>query len=202
MHRTNLCTPSASKIWVSIYRLSDIWPTPQDRPNSRRIWTSGHFAIPKGRFRTRSWRILLRPPKAGRQNPGRNIRHLQRDNKIGEYMKIDVPLERANRIINSGQVILVTSGDDKAKNIITLAWSMPLSHKPPLMAICLTKKRFSYGLIKKSGEFAVNVPAIDLLEQVVYCASFIASSTKADDTGVLTGPTATSRSRFLPTNEL
>ena len=100
-----------------------------------------------------------------------NDRNRCYNNKIGEDMKIEVPLERANRIINSGQVILVTSGDDKAKNIITLAWSMPLSHKPPLMAICITKKRFSYELIQKTGEFAVNIPTIDLLEQVVYCGT-------------------------------
>lgn len=86
-------------------------------------------------------------------------------------MKIEIPLEKANRIINSGEVILVTSADDRDRNIITLAWHMPLSHNPPLMAICVTKKRFSYGLIKKSQEFAVNIPTIALLEQVIYCGT-------------------------------
>jgi flavin reductase (DIM6/NTAB) family NADH-FMN oxidoreductase RutF len=84
-------------------------------------------------------------------------------------MKIEIPLERANRIINSGQVMLVTSCFENRNNIITLAWNMPLAHKPPLMAICITKKRFSYGLIKKSGEFIVNIPTLDLLDKVVYC---------------------------------
>lgn len=86
-------------------------------------------------------------------------------------MKIEVPLEKANRIINSGQVILVSSAYEKKANIITLAWNMPLSHKPPLMAISLTKKRFSYALIKKSGEFVVNIPSLELLDKVMYCGT-------------------------------
>lgn len=86
-------------------------------------------------------------------------------------MKIEVPLEKANRIINSGQVILVSCAYEKRATIVTLAWNMPLSHKPPLMAISLAKKRFSYELIKKSGEFIVNVPSIELFDEVIYCGT-------------------------------
>lgn len=86
-------------------------------------------------------------------------------------MKIEVPLQKANRIINSGQVILVSCAYEKRANIITLAWKTPLSHNPALMAISLTKKRFSYDLIKKSGEFVVNVPSIDLLDEAVFCGT-------------------------------
>ena len=85
--------------------------------------------------------------------------------------KTEVPLEQANRIINSGQIILVSSAHGDRNNIITLAWNMPLTHKPPMMAICITKKRFSYDLIKKSGEFAVNVPSLDLFKEVMYCGT-------------------------------
>jgi len=86
-------------------------------------------------------------------------------------MKIEIPLDKANRIINSGQVILVSCAFEKRANIITLAWNMPLSHKPPLMAVSLTRKRFSYDLIKKSSEFVVNVPSIDLFEEMFYCGT-------------------------------
>ena len=86
-------------------------------------------------------------------------------------MKMEVPLERANRIINSGQVILLSCAFEKRANIITLAWNMPLSHKPPLIAVSMTRKRFSYDLIKKSGEFVVNVPGMDLFDEMVYCGT-------------------------------
>lgn len=86
-------------------------------------------------------------------------------------MKIEVPKEKANRIINSGQVILVSCAYKDKTNIITLAWNTPLSHKPPLLGISVARTHLSAELIKKSGEFIVNVPSFDLLESVVYCGT-------------------------------
>jgi len=87
-------------------------------------------------------------------------------------MKIDVPLEKANRLINSGQVIMVSCADGKRSTIVTLAWSMPLCHQPsPLLAISLANKRFSYELIKRSGEFVVNIPGMDLFDEMMYCGT-------------------------------
>jgi len=86
-------------------------------------------------------------------------------------MKKEVPIEISRRIINSGQVVLVSSAYKEKKNIITLAWNMPLSHKPPLVAVSLGKTHFSTELIRKSEEFIINVPTLDLLESVVYCGT-------------------------------
>ncbi len=86
-------------------------------------------------------------------------------------MKKEVSLIRANRLINSGGVVLVTSGYEKKKNIITLAWDMPLSHKPPLCAVSIATRHYSTELIKKSGEFAINVPSLELLDKVIFCGT-------------------------------
>ncbi|KPK98763.1 MAG: hypothetical protein AMJ95_02645 [Omnitrophica WOR_2 bacterium SM23_72] len=84
-------------------------------------------------------------------------------------MKVEIPKEKANRLINSGQVILVTSAYKDKANIITLAWNSPLSHKPPLLGISVAKSHLSAEFIQKSQEFIVNVPDLELLESVVYC---------------------------------
>jgi len=89
----------------------------------------------------------------------------------GGLMKIEVTKDKANRIINSGQVILVSCAYKDKTNIITLAWNMPLSHKPPLLGISVAKTHFSAELIKKSKEFIVNVPSFELLNSVVYCGT-------------------------------
>lgn len=86
-------------------------------------------------------------------------------------MKIEVPKEKANRIINAGEVILVSCAYKDKTNIITLAWNMPLSHKPPLLGISIAKTHLSAELIRKSEEFVVNVPDMDLLEGVIYCGT-------------------------------
>jgi flavin reductase (DIM6/NTAB) family NADH-FMN oxidoreductase RutF len=86
-------------------------------------------------------------------------------------MKIEIPKEKANRIVNSGQVILVSCAYKDKANIITLAWNTPLSHKPALLAISVAKVHLSAELIQKSQEFIVNVPSLDLLDSVVYCGT-------------------------------
>jgi flavin reductase (DIM6/NTAB) family NADH-FMN oxidoreductase RutF len=86
-------------------------------------------------------------------------------------IKKEVPLNKTNRLINSGQLILVTSAHQDKRNIVTLAWHMPFSHQPPLVAIAVAKKHFSSDLIRQEKEFVVNVPDITLLEKIIYCGS-------------------------------
>jgi flavin reductase (DIM6/NTAB) family NADH-FMN oxidoreductase RutF len=76
-------------------------------------------------------------------------------------------------------VILVTSVDDDGKpNIITLAWTGVLCSEPPQIGISMTPARYSHNLIRKSGQFVVNVPTSDILKEVDYCGSV--SGRKAD----------------------
>ena len=82
-----------------------------------------------------------------------------------------VPVGSANRLINHGGVILVTSCDDKRRNIITLAWQMPVSHRPALAAISVAPSRYSHELIEKSRVFVINVPSCELLDAVMLCGT-------------------------------
>ncbi|MEA1993688.1 MAG: flavin reductase family protein [Euryarchaeota archaeon] len=62
-------------------------------------------------------------------------------------------------------VALVTSDD----NIITLAWIGTACHDPPMLSAAIRPERFSHDLIKESGEFVVNIPTEEILEEVDYC---------------------------------
>ncbi len=86
-------------------------------------------------------------------------------------MKIEIAKSKASRLINPGEVILVTSAYKDKNNIITLAWHMPISKDPMLLGVAIAKSHFSYELIKKSEEFIINIPSLDLLKQTVYCGS-------------------------------
>ncbi len=80
-----------------------------------------------------------------------------------------VPLSIANRLLNPGEVVLVTSRVGEKSNIITIAWQSPLSRQPPLVGISVDKTRYSHKLIVSSKEFVINIPTIELLEQVMEC---------------------------------
>lgn len=47
--------------------------------------------------------------------------------------------------------------------------ALPASFKPPLLVISVSPRRFSYELIKRQGEFVVNIPTVELLDKVVLC---------------------------------
>lgn len=84
---------------------------------------------------------------------------------------VEIPTDKANRLINSGPAILVSSKFTGTKNIMTAAWCMPVSKNPPMLAVAIGPGRYSHDLIMQSKEFAVNIPGRDLLEKVWCCGT-------------------------------
>ncbi len=75
------------------------------------------------------------------------------------------------------RLVLVTSVDERGKpNIITLAWSMPASFEPPLVAIAIGKTRYSHKLVSARREFVVNFPGESLSRETLMCGSISGKS--------------------------
>ena len=69
-------------------------------------------------------------------------------------------------------VVLITCIDSSGKpNIIPMAWTMPTSFDPPLIAISIALKRYSYKLITETREFVINIPSKKLAKQIDYLGS-------------------------------
>ena len=86
-------------------------------------------------------------------------------------MKVKVPLSRARRLINPGPVVLVTAKYKGAVNVMTAAWTTPISHDPPLVGVAIHHGSFTHDLITKSEQFALNVPGRGLVEKVKLCGT-------------------------------
>ncbi|MBP5184118.1 MAG: flavin reductase family protein [Lachnospiraceae bacterium] len=54
-------------------------------------------------------------------------------------------------------------------NIITLAWAGTVCSDPAMVSISVRPSRFSYDIIKKSGEFVINLVTEDLLKACDWC---------------------------------
>jgi flavin reductase (DIM6/NTAB) family NADH-FMN oxidoreductase RutF len=68
--------------------------------------------------------------------------------------------------------IMATCGDlDGVSNIITLAWAGNVASIPAMVAIGVRESRFSYDLIKNSGEFVINLPTIATCKAMDLCGS-------------------------------
>jgi flavin reductase (DIM6/NTAB) family NADH-FMN oxidoreductase RutF len=85
--------------------------------------------------------------------------------------KVSIDVARIVRLMNHGPTVLASCRHEDVSNIITLAWSTPVSGDPPMLAIAVAPARFSHHLIERSGSFAVNVPASHLLSAVWYCGT-------------------------------
>ena len=65
--------------------------------------------------------------------------------------------------------VLVSCGDEQSPNVLTVAWTGILNTQPPVTYISLRPERFSYPIIKESGEFVINLPTEELVRAVDYC---------------------------------
>jgi len=65
---------------------------------------------------------------------------------------------------------LVTCGEHGLNpNIITIAWCGVACSVPPMLSIAIRENRYSYEIIKNSGEFVVNVTGANILQKVDFC---------------------------------
>jgi len=84
--------------------------------------------------------------------------------------KTKVNLQSALRLLHPMHTVLVScAGKTGRPNIITLAWAMPTSVDPPLVAISVRPARHSHALIERTKEFIVNIPTMDILEATLFC---------------------------------
>lgn len=59
-------------------------------------------------------------------------------------------------------------GDEKP-NIITVAWASTSCSSPAMISISIRPERYSYNIIKETGEFVVNLVTEELVYAADYC---------------------------------
>ncbi|MBO5561152.1 MAG: flavin reductase family protein [Firmicutes bacterium] len=74
--------------------------------------------------------------------------------------------------------VLVTCANGDAVNAFTVAWTGTLNTQPPITYISVRPERYSYGLIKASGEFVINLTTEELARATDYCG--VRSGSKED----------------------
>ena len=64
---------------------------------------------------------------------------------------------------------LVTCGTPEKPNVLTIAWTGIINTKPPMTYISVRPQRYSYKMIKESGEFAINLVTSKMCEIADFC---------------------------------
>lgn len=67
-------------------------------------------------------------------------------------------------------VVMVSVADKQGKsNIITVAWTGTICSDPPMLSISVRPERYSYDILKETGEFVVNLVTKNLTSATDYC---------------------------------
>ena len=65
---------------------------------------------------------------------------------------------RGGNMLNPAPVVMVSCGSTLEEyNIITVAWAGTVNSDPPVCAVSIRPERHSYGIIKQSGAFVINL---------------------------------------------
>lgn len=89
-----------------------------------------------------------------------------KNNKLKVHNKT---LWKPGNFVNPVPAVLVTSGDMKNSNIMTVAWTGTICSDPAMTYISVRPNRYSYKLIKESGEFVINLTTRDLTFATDWC---------------------------------
>ncbi|MCH5337832.1 MAG: flavin reductase family protein [Acetatifactor sp.] len=67
-------------------------------------------------------------------------------------------------------VVMVSMADKDGKyNIITIAWAGTVCTDPPMVSISVRPERYSYSILRESGEFVINLTTRKLAYATDYC---------------------------------
>ena len=67
-------------------------------------------------------------------------------------------------------VVMVSMADRNGKNnIITIGWAGTVCTNPPMVSISVRPERYSYPILKETGEFVINLTTKELTYATDYC---------------------------------
>ena len=67
-------------------------------------------------------------------------------------------------------VVMVSLADrDGRNNIITIGWAGTICTNPPMVSISVRPERYSYPILKETGEFVINLTTRELVFATDYC---------------------------------
>ena len=71
--------------------------------------------------------------------------------------------------INPVPAVMVSCGTMEKSNIITVAWAGTINSDPAMCYISIRPSRYSYNIIKETGEFAINLTTKELAKATDWC---------------------------------
>ncbi len=82
-----------------------------------------------------------------------------------------LPLSKVYGLLEPGPVVLVTTARGGRQDIMAMSWHTMMEFEPPLVGCVISNRNHSFGLLKATRECVINIPTVELAEQVVGCGN-------------------------------
>lgn len=83
------------------------------------------------------------------------------------FEKAGLPVHQSYRYLEPGPVLLVTSAWNGRRNVMTMSWQTVMEFTPALVGCVISSANHSFELVRKSRECVLNLPTIDLTDEVI-----------------------------------
>jgi flavin reductase (DIM6/NTAB) family NADH-FMN oxidoreductase RutF len=87
--------------------------------------------------------------------------------RVKAFHKHDFPVNQVRRYLEPGPIVLVSSAWKGKMNIMTMGWHMVMEFEPSLIGCYIWNENHSHEMVRRSKECVINVPTVDLLDEVV-----------------------------------
>lgn len=83
------------------------------------------------------------------------------------YRKKDLPVAGIRRHLEPGPTVLLSSRWKQQTNIMTMGWYTVMEFSPLLVGCVIASDNQSFEMIRKSGECVINIPTLELIDEIV-----------------------------------
>ncbi len=70
---------------------------------------------------------------------------------------IAIEVDKWYRMLHPRPAVLIGSCSDNRCSVMAASWITPVSKSPPMLAVAIAEDRYTYGLIRESGQFSVMI---------------------------------------------
>ena len=81
--------------------------------------------------------------------------------------KRSYPLPKVYGLLEPGPVVLLTTARKGRANIMTMSWHTMMEFEPPLIGCVISGRNASFDTLKATKECVINIPTLELAQQVV-----------------------------------
>jgi flavin reductase (DIM6/NTAB) family NADH-FMN oxidoreductase RutF len=87
------------------------------------------------------------------------------------------PLSKVYTLIETGPVVLLSTAGDGGPDVMPMSWHTMMDFEPPLIGCVVSNRNLTYQTLLRTKECAINIPTVEIAEQVVGCGNVSGRST-------------------------